>query len=171
MCFTIYCSCAFAGIAVGIGRHLADIPPEDIPQSMMFWWLFQIFFITSSALLRCSIAVFILRIGQKRSYKFIAYGMMGAVTVFAIFYLCLLIFQCRPVSLFWNQHAVTRSSANSGGVCLDIRILQSASYAQCVTSALADWVLGILPLTLIWNLQLNLRTKISVGVLLSFGMM
>ena len=138
---------------------------------MQLWWLFQLFFTVSSVLLRCSIAVFILRICQKRTHKLIIYVTMGAVIVFSLFYLCLLIFQCRPISLFWNQHAVIHSAADLGGVCLNLNILEAASYAQCAISALADWVLGTLPLWLIWNLKMNLRTKLSVCVLLSLGMM
>jgi hypothetical protein len=110
--FTIFCSCTLAGIPLGIGRRTADIPLENMSRCMQFWWLFQIFFTAASVILRCSIAVFILRICEKRTYKLIIYTSMGTVIAFSIFYLCLLIFQCRPISLFWNQYAVTQSTAD-----------------------------------------------------------
>jgi hypothetical protein len=38
-------------------------------------------------------------------------------------------------------------------------------------SAVADWILGLLPIWLIWNLRLDTRTKLAASILLSCGMM
>lgn len=37
--FTTYCTCAAFGVKYGIGRHLDDIPLENIPKALHFWYL------------------------------------------------------------------------------------------------------------------------------------
>jgi hypothetical protein len=46
-----------------------------------------------------------------------------------------------------------------------------ASIAHSAVSFTADWVLGLLPIALIWNLQMNRRTKISLGCILATGLL
>ncbi len=145
---------------------MSDIPATDVPQGLMFWWLFELFYTITTVLLRCSIAVFILRICAKRSHKIIIYVTTGVVLVFSTFYFFLVIFQCHPVSYYW-----TRYGPDPEGKCIDPMIFPAASYAHSAVSASADWVLGILPVWLIWDLKMNIQTKISVGMLLGFGMM
>lgn len=166
MGFTASVSCVLSSIPYGMGRHVSDIPTEDVPQGLMFWWLFELFYAITTVLLRCSIALFILRICSKRIHKAIIYATTGVVIVFSIFYFFLVIFQCHPVNYYW-----TRFAPNPEGTCIDAAIFPAASFAHSAISASADWVLGILPLWLIWDLKMNIRTKLSVGILLSFGMM
>jgi hypothetical protein len=132
----------------------------------MFWWLFELFYAMTTVLLRCSIAVFILRICAKRSQKVIIYVTTGVVLAFSTFNFFLVIFQCHPVNYYW-----TRYDPDTQGTCIDPAIFLAASHAHGVVSALADWVLGILPVWLIWGLKMGIRTKLSVGILLGFGMM
>jgi hypothetical protein len=91
---------------------------------------------------------------------------MGTIIGFSIFYLFLVIFQCHPVSYYW-----TRFEPNLEGTCINPIVFTAASYTHSVVSACADWVLGLLPLWLIWNLRLDTRTKLAAGILLSCGMM
>jgi hypothetical protein len=46
-----------------------------------------------------------------------------------------------------------------------------ASIAHSAVSFTADWVLGLLPIALIWNLQINRRTKISLACILAVGLL
>lgn len=54
---------------------------------------------------------------------------------------------------------------------MQLTSISAASYAHSVVSAMADWVLGLLPIWLIWGLQMGRRTKISVGILLGLGVL
>lgn len=49
------------------------------------------------------------------------------------------------------------------------KIFPDATFAHSAISATADWVLGLLPIFFIWDLKMNHRTKISVAVVLSLG--
>ena len=57
------------------------------------------------------------------------------------------------------------------GSCIDPAAIPIASIAHSAVSFAADWVLGLLPVALIWDLKMNTRTKVSVGILLSLGLL
>lgn len=133
---------------------------------MMLLWLLALLYTITTVLLRGSIAVFILRICFNRIHKVIIYATIGTIICFSIFYFFLVIFQCHPVSYYW-----TRFEPDLEGTCLDPMVFTAASYTHSVVSASADWVLGLLPIWLIWNLRLDTRTKLAAGILLSCGVM
>lgn len=45
------------------------------------------------------------------------------------------------------------------------------AYVYSVTATLCDFTLGILPGFLVWNLQMNIRTKIALAGILGLGCM
>lgn len=49
--------------------------------------------------------------------------------------------------------------------------IPNASIAHSALSFTADWILGLLPVALIWDLKMNTRTKVSVGILMSLGLL
>jgi hypothetical protein len=129
----------------------------------MCFWLCEILYTLTTVLVRLSIAVLLLRICIKRVHKYLIYGTMVMVIVYSTFYFLLAIFQCQPTSYFWNQYA------GEEGTCIDKSIFPDATFAHSAVSATADFVLGILPVSIIWDLKMNFRTKVSVGVVLSLG--
>jgi hypothetical protein len=81
----------------------------------------------------------------------------------AFFFLAL--FQCRPVGFFWTQYT------GAEGKCFGDNVIPSASIAHSVVSFCVDWVLGFLPFAILYELEMKRRTKISVGLLLSMGLL
>lgn len=43
--------------------------------------------------------------------------------------------------------------------------------AHSVVSFTADWVFALLPISLVWNIQLNRPTKISLVAILALGLL
>ena len=68
-------------------------------------------------------------------------------------------------SYFWSKYS------DGNGVCIDEKILPASTYAHSAVSAVGDWTLGLLPIWLIWDLQMGRRTKVSVGILLGLGIL
>lgn len=57
------------------------------------------------------------------------------------------------------------------GSCRDRSIQTSLSYAVAVVSILSDWIFAILPIFLLWNVQLDWRVKCSVIGMLGLGIL
>ena len=53
--------------------------------------------------------------------------------------------------------------------CVSKDFLLDIVYTHSVIAALCDLTLGILPLFMIWKLQMNRRAKFSLGVILGLG--
>jgi hypothetical protein len=87
------------------------------------------------------------------------------VISFSTFYFFLVLFQCSPVSFFWSQYK------GVNGSCINPAAVPDASIAHSVVSFTADWILGLLPIVLLWDLKMNTRTKASVAGLLSLGLL
>jgi hypothetical protein len=178
----LYCTFVLKGVEYGTGQHLANIPEEHIPIALkvrcshtprtnfilteqQWWWCCELAYVSSTAVLKASIGIFLLRICVKRGQKIVIWIVMITVMIFSTFYFLLVIFQCSPVDYFWTQYA------GATGKCVNSNVITDSTYAHSAISASADWTLGILPIFLVWDLAMNPRTKVSVAVILALGAM
>jgi hypothetical protein len=75
------------------------------------------------------------------------------------------LFQCSPPQYFW------RRVYGESGHCYDRSIVGVSATVYGVLSALSDWSLGLLPIVMLWSVQMKLRTKVAIGGLLGLGVM
>jgi hypothetical protein len=55
------------------------------------------------------------------------------------------------------------------GHCVSPTVIVMSTYTHGVLSAIADWTLNTIPIFLVWNLQMNTRTKVSLALILTLG--
>lgn len=115
--------------------------------------------------LKLSISIFLLRLAVTRTSRIIIYVLIGVVELYSAFYFFLFVLQCRPSSYFWTQYT------GGTGTCVDPKVTVDATYAYSAISCVADWGLGLMPIALIWHIQMDTRTKMSVAAILSVGAM
>ncbi|OBT77920.1 hypothetical protein VF21_04339 [Pseudogymnoascus sp. 05NY08] len=161
--FTFFCAFAITGVHYGTGQHAADLPPEDIPVGLKWWWACEPVYVLSNMALKLSISIFLLRLAVTRASRIIIYVIIGVVEVYSAFYFFLFVLQCRPSSYFWTQYT------GGTGTCVDPKVTVDATYAYSAISCVADWGLGLMPIFLIWHIQMDMRTKMSVAAILSVG--
>ena len=113
--------------------------------------------------LKLSIGIMLLRIAVAKVHKIIIYTTLVVIELYGAFFFFLFVLQCRPSSYFWTRYA------GGTGTCIDPTITVDATYAYSAISCCADWILGIIPVFLVWNLQMNIRTKLSVAAILALG--
>ena len=152
-------------VAGGTGSHTKDLTPEGAVIALRAWWICEVLYSPIVFLIRSSVAVFLLSIAVKTSHKYIIYINIGVIWVVSVVYFFILVVQCSPVSFFWMQ------AVGAKGSCIDSKIVPAATIAYSVISAIGDWVLGLLPVAMLWNIQLNKRTKAIVSFLLSLGIL
>jgi len=93
----------------------------------------------------------------------VLYATIVVTQIYSAYFLFLFIFQCWPISHFWNQYR------GGAGHCINPRIIVSSFYAYSAISCAADWIFSILPIFMVWNLQMDKKVKIYVAVMLSFA--
>jgi hypothetical protein len=114
------------------------------------------------AFVKISIGLLMLRIVVARRYTYIIIGSMVLVALWSLAEWFFVIFQCRPVRFQWD-------ATIEGGICTGNFI--SAALAFSAMSIVSDWFYALLPVPVLWPLKINLQSKISIGLILSLGIM
>jgi hypothetical protein len=117
----------------------------------------------STAFFKISIGVFLTRICSKKYQTYVIWAVLTVVILFSTYFVILLVFQCRPVSFLWTKFE------GESGKCLSADVLTGSTYAHSAISTIADLVLGTLPVLLLWNLNMNIQSKMSVALILGLG--
>jgi hypothetical protein len=120
----------------------------------------------ASAVAKISIALALLRLTVRRIHRIILWTSIGVIIGIGIMYWLVLLLDCYPISYFWN-----RVDSRYSGTCLSVQTLLAIAYLYSALTIICDLTLGILPVFLVWTLQMNRRTKIAVGGILSLGAM
>lgn len=113
---------------------------------------------------KISIAVSLLRLAVKKTHRISLWITITATIVIGLLFWLVLLLECRPISYFWNQ-----MDGESTGSCPPVDVLLDIAYVHSATTVVCDLTLGILPIFLVWHLQMNRRTKMAVGGILSLG--
>lgn len=117
----------------------------------------------SGLFLKLSISTLLLRFTVTHPVqRWLIYVTTCFYTLITISQLFVLGFQCKPLAYAWDKSI-------KGGSCKSISYLGIAAYFNATTNAATDFVLASIPVWLIWNLKLDIRTKLSVGLVLSMG--
>lgn len=82
-----------------------------------------------------------------------------------MFWLVMLL-DCHPISYFWDF-----ANPSKSGTCMSTQSLVKVAYVYSCLTIVCDLTLGLLPIFLVWKLQMSYRTKIAVGGILSMGAM
>jgi len=115
--------------------------------------------------LKLSIGLMLLRLAVDRTHRIIIYVTLAFIEVYGAAYFLLFVLQCRPSAYFWTRYT------GGKGSCINPDITVNATYVYSAISCAADWTLAILPIFIIRNIQMNIRTKIVVGMILAMAAM
>lgn len=112
-------------------------------------------------MLQISIASVLLRITSSKSTRRVIWTVIVLCISMAIATIAEMIFQCHPVSFFWDRRIVR-------GHCVDPSVTTGFQYAYATVSCLSNWTLGILPWIICRDLT-NRRQRYQVAGLLCFA--
>lgn len=156
--------CTFAGAKYGFGQQMTWFmdKPGYLRYALLYWWLGQNFYLVTAIIAKISIAMTLLRITPNKIHTVILYTISALTLLVGTMFVLVSIFECTPVDFFWNR--LTKS-----GKCIDPNALVGIAYTASVVAAIADFVLGLLPCFIVWNLQMNWRTKIALAGIMGLG--
>lgn len=159
----MFATCAIAGVHYGTGRHFKDLTPEGIFVAMRYWWICYIAYCLTMIAAKISIGLFLLRITPKKIHHWIIYTVMGLTVLTGLVFLFVTIFQCTPVSYFWGQ------ALGAKGSCINIYVIIGLTYLYSVLSGICDFTFGILPIVLVWDLNMSRNQKLALIPILSMA--
>lgn len=105
---------------------------------------------------------FYLRIFPNRSFVYSAYLAMAFVAIPTIVFIFLQIFQCAPVSYIWEGWV----DGFGKHQCINVNTL---AYAAASFSIAQDFIILVLPLPLLYSLNMGSRSKAGIMIMFSLG--
>ncbi|KAJ8117330.1 hypothetical protein OPT61_g1456 [Boeremia exigua] len=80
------------------------------------------------------------------------------------------LFQCTPIAAAWDTRLRPPPIGRGTARCFTMQTFAQIGMFNSIVNILTDFLLALLPVPLIWRLQLNMRTKVSLILVLSLGL-
>ena len=145
----------------GAGQPTPSLPKAESRRFNEGAWLLQKFWPTSLAFVKCSIIVFMQRLFRTNRKFFVASTiLMVFISLWATSAVLVNIFQCLPVQYFYDKTI-------KGGHCIEGQTQFFETMGAL--SLIEDVAIMILPMPIIWKLQMDLRRKLALTIVLSMG--
>jgi hypothetical protein len=93
-------------------------------------------------------------------YRRVVYGTLAIVVVFSLTSLILSICQCFPISHFWDAPGSPDAS------CVNNKAM---NFSVAIISVIIDIWIFVLPLPMVWRLNINYQRKIALGLVFAAG--
>ncbi|KAI8966860.1 hypothetical protein F5Y11DRAFT_361885 [Daldinia sp. FL1419] len=161
--FVFYCTIVLISTTHGSGKRIEDLSAEDTPKILKLRWLAEIIYIITSLFLKFTVGIFLFRICSRVWQKWVVCSVLVACLGYYIVYAFLSAFQCQPVAYFWFRYNGMK------GKCWSSSLVMGSTYTAAGVNVVTDWVLGLLPIALVRNLELSRRSKILVSGTLALG--
>jgi hypothetical protein len=161
--FTISCAFILAGVDAGMGRHNDAITNDDMKVKALMWQaLATATYIFDMMLIKLSIGLFLLRFSVQRVYFYIITISLAVVTIWSLILFFWNLFQCNPVEKQWD-YRITQ------GTCVTPDQVVQAAYAISIMTVLSDWLYALLPIPMVWKVNMTLQAKATVVIILGLG--
>ncbi|KOS36272.1 hypothetical protein ACN38_g13000 [Penicillium nordicum] len=167
--FAVLAAGCIGGAFNGIGVHNSTLakPGNEkySAEGMKFFLIFEVGYCAAIIPIKLSISWMLIRVAQgRKAYLYTQYAVIGTFMTMNIIALIFILINCIPIEAAWNEEAL-----NNGGYCQPSYVLADVYYACTAVNILTDWVTAFLPVPLLWNVQINRNTKISIVGLMGLG--
>ncbi|KUJ19545.1 uncharacterized protein LY89DRAFT_780467 [Mollisia scopiformis] len=143
----------------GFGRHIYTLHPSTIMWALKLQVALGYINPVAITLPKLAILGLYLRIFTIKAYRYLAYGIAAVLIANWIATLVSVSLICRPFAYQWDKSI-------PGGTCLQYQWMYTwFSIPNLVT----DVAILVLPLPIIWNLQMSLNKKIGITITLITG--
>jgi hypothetical protein len=156
-----YVALAAVAIKYGGGRHLATLPPEDIPKAIYYTVVSFVPGVTSFTIPKFAVVILLAKIlDPGRWHRMSMWVISTSYLLLSAGMLVINFAQCSPASAQWNGPI---------SQCWDRRITVDYAMALGICSVLFDFYLAIYPTIVLSMLQLNWKKKLALSSSLGFG--
>lgn len=148
---------------------------------LLEWRFYQgLLVVGGVSLVKISVGLALLRLFQRKAQRIFLWATIAFLIVFTLASFGTLIFQCLPVHAAWDftLREAPGTKCFSMPLFRDIGVFNSGTLNQVeISTALTELAINIatdilfacMPIPLIWKLQMNIRTKITLICVLGLG--
>jgi hypothetical protein len=113
---------------------------------------------------KLSIAIFLLRIAVQKRYTWTLKISIAILVIWSLATFFVELFQCAPVQAQWDFRI-------QNARCAGPETFVDAAFSFSVLTVLTDWFYAIIPIPMIWSIQMSMEKKMAVAFVLSLGVL
>ncbi|KAK4173020.1 hypothetical protein QBC36DRAFT_360964 [Triangularia setosa] len=146
----------------GAGRHVQYIEPaSNVTKGLHLNFVTQPLCLIALCLTKVSVGFFLLRLTPSKRFQRFVVGMIVFTVLSATGNFLTVFFQCQPLAFTWGGVAE--------GKCMPPSNLKFAAFFNSSVAVLTDVIFALLPVPMLWKVQLNWRVKSAVAAILALG--
>ena len=163
----------------GLGRHLHYLTPYQYNHYLRYDFLDWIQVFVTLAISKISICLFLLRLSKFDKLRRFLQVLIAFLVITHVPLTLLLIFQCHPVRKYWYKtipgkcfpkKVVEKIIIAQGGTYISI-VRARIALISVVISVITDFIGATFPIVLLWNVDIKLRSKVALWILMGLGVM
>lgn len=131
---------------------------------MLLQWTMAIedTYIVTLCILKISLGIFFNRIIVVHWHRYLIYGIVALSTLQSLANFFFIIFRCGPIP---GHYLIMQLEGKCAPRWLNLLFL----YMHAAVTTITDWVFAILPVCILWGTKMDIRSKLSVGFILTLG--
>ncbi|EUC40350.1 hypothetical protein COCMIDRAFT_109065 [Bipolaris oryzae ATCC 44560] len=152
----------------GYQWHSWDQTTETLVTSRAIALAIELLYMISTSLIKVSILCFYRRITGRLTHQFVywVYATIAFCVIYGVVFTFAILFTCTPIEGFWRYFDIAWRIQNEL-VCRD----EGALIVACAAiSSVQDFIICLLPVLLIWNLQISKRQKLALCGIFGMGL-
>ncbi|KAJ1329472.1 hypothetical protein MN608_06207 [Microdochium nivale] len=147
----------------GLGAHVDRYTKEQGIKANKYFFLFQHFYVWANIPIKTSLCLTIARImSDVRGIKWFLHGIIGVLVVVSLATNVFLLTDCTPFAANWDKSL-------PGAVCRPAQGTVALGNAYSAINIFIDWTLALLPVFLLWRVQMRWAQKLPIMVVLALG--
>lgn len=149
------------GSFTGIGSPDSKINALQMIQCGLVIIFWQMTYVTSTALIKCSILWTLIRLTVQKNYLYPLYTLFTLSAILGTTSFFVALFRCHPVSAAWTGE----------GTCLSQQVIIGFSYGISALNIVIDFSTAIIPIFLLRTMQMKRRLKVITCIILGLGIL
>jgi hypothetical protein len=165
-------------VSYGYGKPFQDINPKNLPTLRLIGEITPSFSVAAASLSKTRFAIMLLRLAKPWMKKLIWF-LIVSMNIISFLVVLFIFIACTPVrkrwypeieGTCWDGHAMMIHVMVAAGKSSDQRLSSTRLFILNVGySAFLDFALSLMPLFLLWNIQLKRSEKIGIMIAMSMG--
>lgn len=135
---------------------------EYLEGTLKSWYVYQLVYLADLAVVKFSILFFYRAISSTRAYRVAVYVVMSLVGAFTVSMVFVNAFECDKPSDAWSAEILLQGD----GTCNDLHPIY---FGQAGFNIASDVAILVLPIPVVWNLQMKSQKRIAVISIFSIG--
>lgn len=149
----------------GVGRHAYYLDLEDIIIAVKTLVVGEFFLLTGLMFVKVSVLLFLLTIGgTSRWLRWALKGNLVLIVASTVAFCFVIWMQCTPVQGNWDPTVPGRK-------CMELKKFMDATYVLSAITIFTDFVCALVPLPIIWRLNLSTKTRIGIISVIGLGLL